>query len=465
MTTPANIQTVIVSGIIHSEEYRRIVIPHLKSEYFESSEHKIVFENFKNLYEQYNKPPTKDAIEIEFAGSKNYSEDMYKTCLQLVDKVYSDKAKTAVEKSSIEWMVKSTETYCRDRSVYNGIMKSIDIIDGTDKKQSKDGIPKILQDALSICFDTSIGHDFFEDAERRFEYYHRKEVKIKTPLSMINHVTKGGFQKKAIHIIVAPTGVGKTHVKTFFASKFLQQGLNVLYVTLEMAEEMISKRIDSCLLDISMDDLDKLPRDTFTKKINKIRESTKGNLFVKEYPTGSINSNTLRFLIDEFRIKKGITIDVLVVDYLNLLASSRLKGGESYERVKAVTEELRSVAQEKNLCVLTSTQTNRSGQTASDFDLTEVGESHGISATADFMIGCIVTEELEKMDQMRIKLLKNRYGSKSNPSSFIVGMNREKMTLFDVDSISNLPENNVVKFNTNKEVPNGKPGKRGGLIV
>lgn len=466
---PANIESIILSSLIHSEEFFRTALPHIKPEYFENQSHRNIFNTIYNFHTEYRKVPSKEAVEIDFTNSKSSNETIYQETIALIDKLYSDTAREAVNKASPEWLVKSTEKYCLDRSVYLGIMDSLDIIDGTNKKTKKDAIPKILQDALAVSFDTNIGHDYFEDAEQRLAYYHRKTVKIETPLSMLNHVTKKGFERKTINIVVAPTGVGKTHIKTFFAAHYLKSGYNVLYITLEMAEEKIAKRIDACLMDVAMDDLGNLPPDTFMKKINDLKKKTVGSLFVREYPTGSISANNLRFLLDEFKTKKGIEIDILIIDYLNLLASTRLRSdAESYNRVKSVTEEVRAVAQEKNIMILTSTQTNRAGQGASDFDLTEVGESHGISATADSMFACIVTEDLEKLGQMRIKILKNRYGSKSNPSSFIVGTNREKMTLFDIDTISTLPEDKSPKLLDNSNMlsnTNISAKAKGGLIV
>lgn len=426
-------ENIILAALLHSDEYTRKSLPHIKAEYFENDTNKTLFRVISEYQNKYGKLPSFDAIEIELTNTKGLSETTYQSAKELVEKITSEKAAESVHKLSLEWLVEKTEKYCLDRSVYLAIMKSIDIIDGTNKKISKDSIPEILQKALAVNFDTEIGHDYLENFDDRFDEYHRKETKIPTPLTMMNKVTNGGFPKKTLNLLISGTGGGKTHAMTYFSSQYLMQGLNVLYITLEMSETRIAERIDAALLDVTVEDLKKYPRETFSNKLNKLKQKTQGKLIIKEYPTGSINANNIRFLLDELKTKKNFSPDVLVLDYINLVSSYRIKdASNTYVTVKNVAEEIRGLAQERNLLVLTASQTNRSGQNSSDFELTEVSESHGLAMTADSMFGIIVTEDLEKLSQMRIKILKNRYGGKV-PSSFVIGMSREKMTLHDLD--------------------------------
>lgn len=433
MSSSEQTEFIILSSLLHSEEYTRKSLPHLKTEYFENDTNKNLFKVISEYQTKYGKLPSYDAIDIELSNLKGISENSYQSAKELVAKITSDKAAESVHKLSLEWLVERTEKYCLDRSVYLAIMKSIDIIDGTNKKVTKDSIPEILQKALAVNFDTEIGHDYLENFDERFDAYHNKEQKIQTPLSMLNKVTGGGFPRKTLNVFVAGTNAGKSHLMTYFSSQYLMDGLNVLYITLEMAEIRIAERIDAALLDVAMDDLKKYPKTTFGNKLQKLKQKTQGKLIIKEYPTGSINANNIRFLLDELKTKKNFAPDVIVLDYLNLVGSYRIRdASNTYATMKNVAEELRGLAVEKNLMLVTATQTNRAGQTASDFELTEVSESHGVSMTADSMFGLIVTEDLEKLGQMRVKILKNRYGSKV-PSSFIIGMNREKMSLHDLD--------------------------------
>ena len=431
--TSEQTESIILTALLHSDEFSRKSLPHIKPEYFEQEPNRNLFKVISDYQIKYGKLPSYDAIDIELSNLKGISENSYQSAKELVTKITSEKAAESVHKLSLDWLVERTEKYCLDRSVYLAIMKSIDIIDGTNKKVTKDSIPEILQKALAVNFDTEIGHDYLENFNERFELYHRKETKIPTPLSMLNKVTGGGFPKKTLNLFISGTGGGKTHAMTYFASQYLVEGYNVLYITLEMAEERIAERIDSALMDVTMENLKKYPKDTFENKLQKIKNKTNGKLIIKEYPTGSINANNIRFLLDELKTKKSFVPDILVLDYINLVSSYRIRdASNTYVTVKNVAEEIRGLAQEKELMVLTASQTNRSGQTASDFELTEVSESHGLSMTADSMFGLIVTEDLEKLGQMRIKILKNRYGGKV-PSSFVIGMNREKMTLHDLD--------------------------------
>lgn len=444
----SNLETMIISGLIHSEDFRRKALPHIKAEYFEDANHKTVFKHIDSYVSEYNSVPTDAALRIELENNKSLSEDMFQGSVDLTGKLYSESAQTAVQKSSLDWMLERTEKHCLDRSVYNAIMKSIDVIDGSNKKLSKDGLPDMLQKALSVSFDSEVGHDYLEDFESRFDYYHLKEDKIPTPLSVLNDLTRGGYPRKTLNCIIAPTGVGKTHIMTYFTSQYLLQGRDVLYISLEMAEERIAERIDTALLDVTSEDLKKYPKQTFDKKIQGVKNKTTGKLVIKEFPPGSLNANGIRFLLDELQQKKGFKPEIIVLDYINIAASYRNKDfGNSYGMVKNIAEEMRGLAVERELMLLTASQTNRSGQGAADFDLTEVSESHGLSMTADHMIGAIVTEELEEMNHMRIKILKNRYGGKS-PSSFVIGMDREKMTLFDIDVTETTVADTKPKFDT-----------------
>lgn len=441
-----------MTALLHMDAYTRKVLPHLKPDYFESLPHRTLYQTFSQYHTQYNATPTFAALEVELSNSKSLSETQFQDTVKLASELTQDHAYTEVSKLSFDWLLERTEKFCLDRSVYIAIMSAINIIDGTEKKLTRDAIPDILQKSLAINFNTEIGHEYLEGFEERFAEYHKKEHKIPTPLSMLNKITEGGFPKKTLNVLVSGTGGGKTHAMTYFSSFYLTEGLNVLYVTLEMSESRIGERIDAALLDVKMADLKKYPMDTFKGKIEKLKSKTRGRLIVKEYPVCSVNANHLRFLLSELKIKKNFVPDVIVIDYLNLVAPFRVKNESTYITAKSVAEDLRAIAQEKNVVVLTATQTNRSGQTMSDFELTEVSDSHGVAMTADFVLGLMVTEDLEKLSQMRMKILKNRYGSKI-PSSFIAGMDREKMTLRDLDTPQETPTapsipQNVAQINT-----------------
>ena len=429
-----NTDFMILTGLVNSEKYTRKVLPHLKSEYFESQSDKVIFDIIHSYSTEYNSIPTKETLQIDLSKNTSIPQNIVEEVIEKTEKMFSEQANASISKLSHDWLIDKTEQHCKDASIYNSVMESLSIIEGTHKTLTKHAIPEIFRKALSISFDSSIGHDYFEDYEKRFEYYHRKEEKIELPLDMLNKITKGGLSRKTLNMIIAPTGVGKTFFMTYCSSHFLMQGRNVLYLTLEMDEESISKRVDAALLDTTLDNLHMYPKDTFASRIQGLKKKTSGRLIVQQYPPGSASVAHFRFLIDELRIKKNFVPDVIVIDYLNLCASSRIKNRDnSYTYVKSIAEEVRGLGIEYDCAVLSASQSNRSAQNASDYDLNEVSESHGLSMTADWMIGLISTEELEKMNQLRIKLLKNRYGE-MNPKSFIVGITRAKMQLFNADT-------------------------------
>lgn len=428
------LSSAILAGLIYNDDFRRKTIPQLKKEYFDGNyEH--VFELFEQYYSKYSKVPTKEALQVEVENSERLSEDQFQGVNKITETLFSEKAEKATSSVSTDWLIEKTHEHCLNKSAYLGVMKVMSILDGSDKVHSRTAIPDILKESLNINFDPDIGHDYFKDAAERYEYYHRKEYKIPMPLEMFNKITKGGIPPKSLLLFVAPTGVGKTVMKTFCSSQFLMQGQDVLYITLEMAEERIAERIDAALFDCNLDHLNMLMKDKYEEKIEKLRGKTLGNLIIKEYPPGAISANNIRALLDELDATKGFRPKVLCVDYLNLLKSSRLKVGQdnSYAQIKAVTEELRAIAVEYELLLVTSTQTNRGGLGASSYDLSEISESVGTAFTADAIFALISTEEMEQLGQLRIRQLKNRFGP-LNPKSFLIGMDRAKMSFYDLDN-------------------------------
>jgi predicted ATP-dependent serine protease len=365
-------------------------------------------------------------------------EEVYRETNNLIVDSYSNKMETAIGKTSVDWLKDKTEKYCQERSLFLAIRDAVSIIDGDDKKRTKEGIPDILKEALSISFDTNIGHDYIEDYEARYEEYHKVENKIPFGLNWINKITGGGIPTKSMLVWVAPTGVGKTLLMTWSTTELLLAGKNVLYVSCEMAETRIAERMDAALMDVAVDDLKTMPKDLYAKKIENIKKQNIGKIIVKEYPPASISASNIRFLLEELKNKKDFKPDVLVIDYLNLMLSSRFTSGRenSYTLMKAVAEEIRSLAIEYDLLLMTATQTNRDGQNASDFELNDVSESHGISMTADIMIGAISTEELERMGRLKLKQLKNRFGPLYPHNIEAVGCDRPKMKLYNVENSS-----------------------------
>ena len=417
----------IFSGLLYNDDYTRKVLPFLQEEYFSDLTDKAIFRTFRDYYDKYNNLPSKDAIIIELDKLTSLSDDSIKLACETIESL------TEVD-GTIQWLVDSTEKFCQEKAVYNAIMESIQIIDGKSKHDTG-YLPKLLSDAIAVTFDSHIGHDYIDDAESRFDFYNRREEKIAFDIDYLNRVTKGGLSKKTLNVALAGTGVGKSLFMCHCASANLTDGKNVLYITLEMAEEKIAERIDANLLNVTIDELKMLPKDAYEKKIERVSSKTKGKLIVKEYPTASAHVGHFRHLLNELKIKKGFLPDIIYVDYLNICSSSRIKGAavNSYTYVKAIAEELRGLAVEFDVPIVSATQTTRSGYTNSDVGLEDTSESFGLPATADFMFAIISTEELEDLAQVMFKQLKNRYSDPNYNKRFVVGIDRAKMRLFDVE--------------------------------
>ena len=423
------IERTTLTNLICNEDYARKVLPFIKSNYFDEREEQIIFEEINNFVDKYQKIPTQTSLEIEVGERKDLNETEHKKIVDII------KTLNPME-VDFDWLVDHTEKFCKDKAIYNAIVVGIKIIDGKDKKRTPDAIPEILTDALSVSFDNSVGHDYIEDAESRYEFYHRVEERIPFDLDFFNRITKGGLPPKTLNIALAGTGVGKSLFMCHMAANCLSQGKNVLYVTLEMAEERIAERIDANLMNVSMEDLQDLPKKMFTDKMTKITKKTTGKLIVKEYPTATAHSAHFRGLIKELAIKKSFRPDIIFIDYLNICASSRFKGAQnvnSYMYVKAIAEELRGLAVETNVPIMSATQTTRSGFTSTDVGLEDTSESFGLPATADLMFALISTEELEELNQICVKQLKNRYNDPTMNKRFVIGIDRAKMRLYDVE--------------------------------
>ena len=432
MQTNQTIELTTLSQLLHNEEFNRKVIPFLKSEYFNEKSEKVLFEEINDFVDKYNNPPTKTSLEIEIEKRKDLSETEHKKVLDLLNNLEDNKV-------DYDWLVDTVEKFCKDKAVYNAVVDSIKVIDGKDKNKTEEAIPSMLSDALSVSFDNHIGHDYIEQSEDRYEFYHRKEKRIEFDLEKLNQITKGGLPQKTLNIALAGTGVGKSLFMCHLASSTLMQGKNVLYITLEMAEEKIAERIDANLMNITIDDLHTLPKKMFEDKIRSISKKTVGKLVIKEYPTASAHSGHFRSLVKELAIKKSFKPDLICIDYLNICASSRFKGNASvgsYFYIKAIAEELRGFAVESSVPIVSATQTTRSAYTSTDVGLEDTSESFGLPATADLMFALISTEELEDLNQIMIKQLKNRYNDPTINKRFIVGIDRAKMKLYDVEQVA-----------------------------
>ena len=424
------LENTILSNLIYNEEFCRKVFPYIKEEYFEEASTRKIFSTFSEYVTEYKSPPSIEALKISIDKRKDLNEQAFKDVNVNIDDLKIDKD------TNQEWLVKETEKFCQDKDLYNSIRRAILILDGQDKQYDKGSIPQLLSDSLGISFDSSIGHDFLEDFDSRYDFYHRKEERLPFSLELMNKITKGGIPSKSLTCFLAVTGVGKTLVMCDMATNHLLFGKNVLYITLEMAEERIAERIDANILDVTIDELSQMSRDIYTKKINRIKDRTTGRLIVKEYPTGSAHAGHIRYLINDLKMKHNFTPDVVYVDYLNLCSSSRLKGAaaaNSYTVVKSIAEELRGLAMEFDIPVITATQANRSAFESSDIDMTNTSESIGLAATVDAMFALISTEELEAMGQLMIKQLKNRWGDISYYRRFVVGIDRSKMKLYNLE--------------------------------
>ena len=406
------------------------MIPFLKSDYFQDSSERLVFDSIYNFIDNYNDLPTKEALSIEIDTLTTVKQSELDMVHSLLDDVYKE-----VESTNEEWLIEHTEKFCQDRSIYNAIMESIKIIDN-DSNKDKGAIPDILSDALSVSFDTHIGHDYLEDSDERYDFYHKRENHIPFDLEYFNKITEGGICDKTLNVLMAGPGVGKTLAMCHFAASYLSQGKNVLYITLEMAEERISERIDANLLNVGLQDLKDLPKESYDKKVERVRSGTNGKLIVKEYPTAQAGVSHFRHLLNELNLKKNFQPDVLIIDYINICISNRVKPGgnvNSYAYIKSIAEELRGFAVERTIPIITATQINREGFSSSDVGMENVAESFGLPATADLFLALITSEELEQLNQIMVKQLKNRYSDLASNRRFVVGVDRAKMRLYDCD--------------------------------
>jgi replicative DNA helicase len=423
------IEKVILQNLIHDEEYMRKVIPFLKSDYFVDNTEKIVFSKVFSFIQEYNSLPNKDVLVISCQNDKTLTEETYKDTVELIQELDpSDHNR--------DWLYNETETFCKDKAIYNAILNSISVLDGRDKNRSKDGIPSMLQEALGVCFDHQIGHDYIENADQRYEFYHRKESRIPFDLDYFNKITNGGLPNKTLNVVLAGTGVGKSLFMCHVAASVLAQNKNVLYITLEMAEERIAERIDANLMNITLDQLKDIPKSIYDGRIEKLRDKLQGKLIIKEYPTTGAHVGHFKALLNELQLKRQFKPDIIVVDYLNICSSSRFKAGSninSYTLIKSIAEELRGLAVEENLPILSATQTTRGGYGNTDVELTDTSESFGLPATVDFMFALISTEELEQLNQILVKQLKNRYNDPTQNKRFVIGVDRAKMKLYNLE--------------------------------
>jgi len=426
------VETLILKNLLLTEEYPRRVLPFIKKEYFEDKTDQILFDITHKYFVKYSAVPTVEALTIEVGKITSISDDQFKQITQTLESF--DK-----EVTELDWLMDTTEKWCQDRAIYLALMESIKIADGSDEKKDTGAIPSILSDALAVSFDNHIGHDYIDDYEERYESYHRVETKVPFDLDFFNKITKGGLPNKTLNIALAGTGVGKSLFMCHVASSVLLQGRNVLYITMEMAEEKIAERIDANLLNIPIQEISELPKMMFDSKVNSLMKKTQGTLIIKEYPTASAHSGHFKALLNELALKKSFRPDIIFVDYLNICASSRYRANSnvnSYSYIKAIAEELRGLAVEANLPIVSATQTTRSGFASSDVDLTDTSESFGLPATADLMFALISTEELEGLNQIMVKQLKNRYNDPTIYKRFIIGIDRAKMRLYDVEQVA-----------------------------
>jgi len=424
----ATIEQTVLANLIFNEPYTRKVLPFIKGDYFSDRTERTVFEEIQKFVDKYNDLPNQNALEVELDSRKDLNEDDYKRVLSVVKELEED------DNTNFDWLVETTEDFCKDKAVYNAIVDGIKIIDGKDKERGVDSLPSILTEALAVGFDNRVGHDYLCDADSRFDFYHKVEKKIPFDLDFFNRITKGGLPQKTLNIALAGTGVGKSLFMCHMAANCLSQGKSVLYITLEMAEERIAERIDANLMNITIDDLHELPKQMYDSKMDAIIKNTNGTLVIKEYPTASAHSNHFRGLIKELAIKKSFKPDIIFIDYLNICASSRFKANgnvNSYMYIKAIAEELRGLAVETNVPIMSATQTTRSGYSNSDVGLEDTSESFGLPATADLMFALVSNEELDAANQIAVKQLKNRYNDTNTNKRFVVGIDRAKMKLVD----------------------------------
>ena len=431
-----NLEVTILNNLISNEEFTRKVLPFLKSDYFTVRSYKIIFAEIHEYISNYNALPSLNALSIECQERTDLSESQFKDIMEVLSGLSNEKAE-------LDWIIDSTEKWCQERAIYLSLMESVKIADGQDEKRDKGAIPQILSDALGVSFDQNVGHDYLQNYEERYDFYHKTEEKIPFDLEFFNKITKGGLPNKTLNVALAGTGVGKSLFMCHVTSSCLLQGKNVLYITMEMAEEKIAERIDANLLNVPIQKLHDLPRAMYENKISALSKKTQGKLIIKEYPTASAHVGHFKALLNELELKRNIKPDIIFIDYLNICASQRYKGSivNSYTYVKAIAEELRGLAVETNVPIVTATQTTRSGFGSSDVDLTDTSESFGLPATADLMFALISTEELEEQNQIMVKQLKNRYYDPTLNKRFVVGIDRAKMRLYNVEQEA---QNNIM---------------------
>ncbi len=423
------IENTILRNLLCNEEYYRKVVPHLDSEYFQDAVDVVLFEEIQDFSSKYDKTPTKEVLKINLGNRTDLTDETYKNSLIRLDDLND-------EWVDADWLADSTEKWCQDKAIYNALLKSVKIADGNDEKLSKDAIPSILQEALGVSFDEHVGHDYIESADDRYEFYHRDEEKIPFDLEKFNYITKGGLPNKTLNIALAGTGVGKSLFMCHMGSAALMMGKNVLYITMEMSEERIAERIDANTLNVPMKDLPDMSKKMYDKKIDKLKNKTKGKLIVKEYPTAAAHAGHFRHLLQELSIKKDFQPDIIFIDYLNICASHRIRpgsGANSYTLVKSIAEELRGLAVEYDVPIMSATQTTRSGYGSTDIGLEDTSESFGLPATADMMFALITSDELEELDQLVVKQLKNRYNDPTIFKRFVIGVDRARMKLYDCE--------------------------------
>ena len=438
------VENVILSNLIHDEDYCRQVIPFLNKRYFSDRKEAIAFEEINKFFVTYNKPLTAEILSIEM----DKRTDISATESQEIGSFVADLSKKDTNK---DWLLNETETFCKKKAVYNAILDSIGIIEGRDKNLQEDAIPSLLSDALGVSFDSNVGHSYLSDSDSRYEFYHRVEEKIKFDLDLLNKITKGGLSRKTLNIILAGTGVGKSLFMCHCAAANLLDNRNVLYITMEMAEERIAERVDANLLNLSMDELKVVDKNIFDTRLDKIRKKSQGKLIIKEYPTAGAHAGHFRALLEELKMKQEFTPDIIYIDYLNICASQRLRAGSninSYTLIKSIAEELRGLAVEYNVPIVSATQVTRGGFNSSDVELTDTSESFGLPATADLMIALISTEELENMNQIMVKQLKNRYNDPSYFKRFVIGVDRSMMKLYDLEPSA---QNNISDSGQDKD--------------
>jgi replicative DNA helicase len=424
------IEKTILSNLIHNEEFCRKVVPFLKTEYFSDRKEAVLATELIRFFNDYNKPASSEILAIEVGNRKDLSDKEIPEFEVYINEL-------TIKETNLDWLIGETEKFCKDKAVYNAILSSIKIIEGRDKNHTKDALPSILSEALGVSFDNHVGHDYIEDYDERYDFYHRVEEKIPFDLDMFNKITKGGLSKKTLNVVLAGTGVGKSLFMCHVAASSLMQGKSVLYITMEMAEERIAERIDANLMNIGMDELKILDKSLYQSRFDKVSKKTQGKLIIKEYPTAGAHAGHFKSLLEELKTKKKFVPDMVIIDYLNICSSSRMKQGanvNSYTYIKSIAEELRGLAVEYAVPILSATQTTRSGFANTDVELTDTSESFGLPATVDFMFALISSEELEGLNQLLVKQLKNRYGDPSYYKKFVIGVDRSKMKLYNLES-------------------------------